>query len=90
MPIQRLGPSKEEGASLQTPVVETKADRLNPEVEYDVLDLVSLAPEALKTRLNELGQEGWMLVSTSPSFIFRRLKKSEEGKTKARVGFSVG
>jgi hypothetical protein len=66
-----------------------KSDRLNPEVEYEVLDLASLAPDALKDKLNDLGKDGWALVSTTPSFILRRIKVKEEVKLKKSVGFSV-
>lgn len=73
--------------ALHTPVVESKSDRLNPEVEYEVLAL-SEDPKVLKQKLNELGQDGWQLVATTPAFVFRRMKRPEE-KPKTRVGFSV-
>ena len=85
--VPRMDDEDETTTPLKAPVVDSKADRLNPEVEYEVLDLGSEKPEALKQRLNELGKDGWQLVSTTPSFIFRRLKKSEESKLKTRVGF---
>lgn len=72
--------------AVKAPVVEGKADRFNPEVEYEVLDLAGLAPAALKARLNELGAIGWQLVATAPAFVFRRLKATET-KPKAKVGF---
>lgn len=73
----------------KSPVVDSGKDRLNPEVEYEVLDLAGESPDALKTRLNDMGKEGWQLLTTTPSFIFRRMKKTEEEKKRARVGFSV-
>ncbi|HEY9721707.1 MAG TPA: hypothetical protein V6D47_06815 [Oscillatoriaceae cyanobacterium] len=88
-----MGPRADEeeeehhGTALRTPMVDSKSDRLNPEVEYEVLAL-SDDPKALKAKLNEMGQDGWQLVSTTPAFIFRRMKRSEE-KPKTRVGFSV-
>lgn len=80
---------KEEGAAPLTPVVSTKSDKLNPEVEYDVLSLPGDDPKALKDKLNELGADGWQLVAASPLFIFRRMKKADEEKPKSRVGFSI-
>lgn len=74
---------------VKAPVVDAGKDRLNPEVEYEVLDLAGEKPEALKNRLNELGKDGWQLLATTPSFIFRRMKKSEEEKKRSRVGFSI-
>lgn len=79
---------EETSTALKAPVVDSKADRLNPEVEYDVLDLANEKPEALRDKLNELGKDGWALVATTPSFIFRRMKKPEEVKLKKSVGFS--
>lgn len=74
---------------VKAPVVDSAKDRLNPEVEYEVLDLAGEKPEALKNKLNELGKDGWQLLATTPSFIFRRMKKAEEEKKRGRVGFSV-
>jgi hypothetical protein len=80
----------EQTTSLKAPSVDSgKADRLNPEVEYDVLDLGGLSANDLKNKLNDLGKDGWQLVAASPSFIFRRLKKTDEVKLKKSVGFSV-
>lgn len=79
----------DESTKVRTPVVDSKADRLNPEMEYDVLDLAGSKGDALKDKLNEMGKDGWVLVSTEPAFIFRRVKKPEESKKPARVGFSV-
>lgn len=80
---------EETNTALKAPVVDSKSDRLNPEVEYDVLDLSNETPEALRNKLNELGKDGWQLVGTTPHFIFRRMKKSEDVKLKKSVGFSV-
>ncbi len=80
---------EDDAVSVRTPVVTSKSteERLNPPTEYEVLDLAKESPEALKKRLNELGDEGWALVATTPAFIFRRMKKSEEKKNERRVGF---
>lgn len=86
----RMDEDDDENTPLRAPVVEApKADKLNPEVEYEVLDLTGTSGEALKTKLNELGKDGWVLVAAQPSYIFRRLKKAEEEKKRGRVGFSV-
>ncbi|MDB5097006.1 MAG: hypothetical protein JWM80_1427 [Cyanobacteria bacterium RYN_339] len=79
----------EPSSSMRAPQVDSgKSDRLNPPTEYKVLDLAGEIN--LEAKLNELGEEGWALVSTNPSFIFRRMKKSDEAKKKARVGFGIG
>lgn len=82
----------DESVSVRPPVVSGKPseERLNPPTEYDVLELADLSPDALKKRLNELGEEGWALVATTPAFIFRRMKKTEEKKNERRVGFGIG
>ena len=82
---------EDENVSVRPPVVSSKSaeERLNPPTEYDVLELSGLDPDALKKRLNEMGEEGWALVSTNPAFIFRRMKKTEEKKAERRVGFGV-
>jgi hypothetical protein len=78
------------GSSVRAPQVDSgKGERLNPPTEYKVVDL-SGAGANLEAKLNELGEEGWALVATTPSFIFRRMKKTEEAKKKARVGFGIG
>jgi hypothetical protein len=80
----------DDAVAVRPPVVDGKAeDRLNPPSEYEVLDLSGLAPEALKARLNALGEEGWALVAASPAFIFRRMKKVDPLKPKGRVGFGL-
>ncbi|MEB3285720.1 MAG: hypothetical protein VKN33_10585 [Candidatus Sericytochromatia bacterium] len=82
--------SDDETTTVRPPVVEASGEsRLNPPSEYEVLALADLSPEKLKQRLNELGEEGWALIATTPSFIFRRLKKTEEKKQRPRVGFGV-
>lgn len=75
--------------TVRPPVVEAGKDRLNPPVEYEVLDLAGTGADALKAKLNELGNDGWVLVAAEPSFIFRRVKKADEEKKRGRVGFSV-
>lgn len=86
----RMDEDEEPTSSMKAPVVDSgKSDRLNPEVEYEVLDLAGQSGEALKNKLNDLGKDGWQLVSTTPSFIFRRIKVKEEVKLKKSVGFSV-
>jgi hypothetical protein len=89
--IPRMDDEDEETPTqVKAPIVDSgKSDRLNPEVEYEVLDLASEKPDALKNKLNDLGKEGWQLVSTTPSFIFRRIKVKEEAKLKKSVGFSM-
>src|SRR5689334_9878157 len=78
----------EPSSGVRAPMVDSgKGDRLNPPMEYKV---VELGGADLEAKLNQLGEEGWALVSTTPSFIFRRMKKTEEGKKKARVGFGIG
>lgn len=67
-----------------------KKDRLNPPTEYDVLELGNLSASDLKAKLNEMGAEGWALIATTPHFVFRRMKKTEEEKKKGRVGFGFG
>jgi hypothetical protein len=80
----------DDNVAVRPPVVDNKAEeRLNPPTEYETLDLAGLAPGALKDRLNALGQEGWVLVATTPTFIFRRMKKVDTEKPKARVGFGL-
>ncbi|MEB3198249.1 MAG: hypothetical protein VKP62_13695 [Candidatus Sericytochromatia bacterium] len=81
----------EESISLRAPVVAAKAgeDRLNPPMEYEVLDLAGEKSEALKQRLNQLGQEGWVLVAAAPLYVFRRARKPEDAKPKGRVGFGL-
>lgn len=83
---------EEETTTMRQPVVDSKLkeDRLNPPVEYDVKDLVDLDPTELKDKLNELGKDGWALMATTPYFVFRRMKKQDEEKPKARVGFGLG
>lgn len=80
---------EDDAVSVRPPVVSSKTgeERLNPPTEYDVLDLADLGADALKKRLNDLGEEGWALVATTPHFIFRRMKKAEEKKSERRVGF---
>lgn len=82
---------EDENVSVRPPVVSSKSgeERLNPPTEYDVLDLSGLDADSLKKRLNEMGEEGWALVATTPHFVFRRMKKSEEKKAERRVGFGV-
>jgi hypothetical protein len=70
-------------------VATDKSERINPAVEYDVLTLGDLDAASLKTRLNELGQDGWLLVGTSPYFVFRRNKAPEKASPKKRVGFGI-
>lgn len=80
----------DDSVSVRPPVVESKAeDRLNPPSEYEVLDLGAASPADLKAKLNAMGDEGWALVATSPAFIFRRMKKVDSQKPKARVGFGL-
>ena len=88
----RMDDEDDENVAVRPPQVDSKSgeDRINPPTEYDVLDIGDLHPDALKKQLNEMGDEGWALVSTSPYFVFRRMKKPEDKKPRARVGFGVG
>lgn len=88
--VPRMEDDEEETTHVRAPIVESKADRLNPEMEYEVLELGGCKGDTLKDKLNELGKDGWVLVSTEPAFIFRRIKKPEEAKKPSRVGFSIG
>jgi len=72
------------GPEAGTPVVPTIAnEKKREEWEYEYLEDLGTDPKA---RLNELGKEGWALVTANP-FIFRR-PKLEEGKERPRVGFA--
>jgi hypothetical protein len=55
----------------------------HPEWEYEILADLGADPGA---KLNELGKEGWMLVTGTP-FIFRRQKLDDQG-LRSRVGFA--
>ncbi len=57
--------------------------RKHAEWEYEVLEDLGTDPRA---RLNELGLEGWMLVTASP-YIFRRPRMDDQG-LRTRVGFA--
>lgn len=52
------------------------------EWEYEVVEDLGKDPKA---RLNELGKEGWALVTANP-YIFRR-PRNEDKKTRGPVGF---
>jgi hypothetical protein len=83
----------DENVAVRPPVVSSSKgaeEKMNPPTEYEVLELAGESPEALKKRLNELGEDGWALVATTPAFIFRRMKKTEEKKPERRVGFGIG
>lgn len=79
----------EGGSRMAAPVVDSGKEAFNPPVEYEVLDLAGLSAEAVKAKLNELGQEGWSLVGAQPFAILRRAKKPEDAKPKHRVGFGL-
>jgi|GEM_PF-1072712 hypothetical protein len=81
----RFAPRAAEGGSV-TPTVPTVTAETKPkqEWEYEVLEDLGSDPKA---KLNELGKEGWTLVTANP-FIFRRPLEKEEGKAKGRVGFA--
>ncbi|HEY9898830.1 MAG TPA: hypothetical protein V6D00_06575 [Pantanalinema sp.] len=74
------------GAGAGAPLVPAVANesKTQQEWEYEYLEDLGSDP---KGRLNELGKDGWMLVSAAP-FIFRRPKLADESKTRGRVGFS--
>lgn len=72
------------GRDAGTPLVPSIAadEKKHQEWEYEYLEDLGTDPKA---RLNELGKEGWGLISANP-FIFRR-PKLEENKERPRVGF---
>lgn len=76
--------------SAESPAVPSVMDPLtkplSQEWEYEVLGDLGKEKD-LKDRLNKLGQKGWILVSTTPAFIFRRPKLPQEEKLRAPVGF---
>lgn len=76
------------GGGSGAPLVPEVADEKKTQQEWEYEYLQDLGSDP-KARLNELGKDGWMLVSASP-FIFRRPKLSDEGKIRGRVGFSRG
>lgn len=68
----------------ETPLVPAVApDKQEQAWEYEYLEDLGTDPKA---RLNELGKEGWALVTANP-FIFRRPAKTDESKLRGRVGF---
>lgn len=73
------------GHEAGTPLVPSIAgeEKKHQEWEYEYLEDLGTDP---KRRLNELGKEGWGLISANP-FIFRR-PKLDEGKERPRVGFA--
>lgn len=67
-----------------SPLVPTVGDEKVLKWEYEVLEDLGSDPKA---KLNELGAEGWMLITAKP-YVFRRPKPPEEGKTRGPVGFA--
>ena len=61
----------------------TAEARKHAEWEYEILEDLGSDPRA---RLNELGMEGWMLVTASP-YIFRRPRLDDQG-LRSKVGFA--
>ncbi|MBI6547155.1 MAG: hypothetical protein HY692_10200 [Cyanobacteria bacterium NC_groundwater_1444_Ag_S-0.65um_54_12] len=57
------------------------------EWEYEVLSLVGSETREMKEKLNELGVQGWLLVATTPVFIFRRPKLGEPEHFQGPIGF---
>ena len=72
------------GQGAGTPMVPSVGEDKVQKWEYELLQDLGDDPKA---KLNELGQEGWMLVTGNP-FIFRRPKPVEEPKTRGPVGFA--
>ena len=69
----------------ETPLVPSiSPEGKEQEWEYEYLEDLGAEP---KERLNELGKDGWALMTANP-FIFRRPKKTDENKLKGRVGFA--
>ena len=84
MQLRRSAPPSSESPHIpsvtggkETPVLEW---------EYEVLDDTG---KDLKGKLNDLGKDGWILVSTEPAFIFRRPKPPEVDKFQGPVGFGT-
>lgn len=55
-------------------------------VEYKVVEQL---PSNLEEALNALGEEGWQLVATVPSFIFRRPRLDTGDGLRGPVGFAT-
>lgn len=70
-----------DGHAPHIPAVQAEA-KTEQEWEYEVLEDLGADPKA---RLNELGKEGWALITAKP-FIFRRPRRNEE-KLRSPVGF---
>lgn len=71
-------------AGAGAPLVPTVAEDKTLKWEYEYLEDLGADPKA---KLNDLGNEGWMLVSAKP-YIFRRPKAVEESKIRGPVGFA--
>jgi hypothetical protein len=66
------------------PLVPSVADDKVLKWEYEILEDLGSDPKA---KLNELGNDGWMLITAKP-YVFRRPKPPEEAKTRGPVGFA--
>lgn len=66
------------------PLIPTVGEEKVLKWEYEILEELGSDPKA---KLNELGAEGWMLVTAKP-YVFRRPKPPEEAKTRGPVGFA--
>ena len=82
--MRRSSPPSSQANPPVPEIVESKESK--QEWEYEV---VSDMGKDLKTRLNELGADGWILTATEPAFIFRRPKKVEPSTFRAPVGFAA-
>ena len=72
-------------SSQNVPAVEAGAPGKQAPVEYKVLTEI---PAQLEAELNRLGADGWQLVATVPSFIFRRPLIEPSDSFRGRVGFT--
>lgn len=71
-------------AGAGAPLVPKVAEESALKWEYEILEDLGSDPKA---KLNELGDEGWMLLTAKP-YIFRRPKAPEDAKIRGPVGFA--
>jgi hypothetical protein len=71
-------------AGAGAPLVPSVGEESMLKWEYEILDDLGSDPKA---KLNELGADGWMLVTAKP-YVFRRPKTPDSAKTRGPVGFA--